>query len=59
MNGFQRKIQSASAEKRVSFDVLSIDEPPKTEVESNEAESEQLKLSAIPVNDFLTSDGNE
>lgn len=48
LNGVQRKIEEAAAEKRVSFDVLRVEEPPQSGAESEETRSQQLKLSVIP-----------
>lgn len=50
LNGVQKKIREAAAEKRVSFDVLRVEgpEPPVSEAKSS---PQQLKLNPLPTND--------
>ena len=56
LNAVQKKIEAAAAEKRISFDVLRIEEPARTGAESEESDSQQLKFSVTPVNDIPSSD---
>ena len=56
LNAVQKKIEAAAAEKRISFDVLMIEEPARTGAESEESDSQQLKLSVTSVNDIPSSD---
>ena len=51
LNGIQKKIEAAASEKRVSFDVLRINEPPPPGVNSTEKGVEQLKLSVLTTED--------
>jgi predicted Holliday junction resolvase-like endonuclease len=59
LNGVQRKIEAAAAEKRISFDVLRVGEPPLSGAGSEESGTEQLKLSVISVKDIPSSDVKE
>jgi hypothetical protein len=45
----QKKIEEATSVKKGSFEVLRIDEPPQLSTESRETNSQQLKLSVLPV----------
>ena len=56
LNGVQKKIEEATVEKRISFDVIRVDERSQSSVESEGTESQQLKLSVIPVKDVPDSD---
>jgi predicted Holliday junction resolvase-like endonuclease len=58
LNGVQKKIETAAAAKRVSFDVLRIDEPAAARTSPVETEHQQLKLSVLPM-DIPQSDGKE
>ena len=55
LNGIQKKIEKAAAEKRVRFDTLRIDEKVRPDTESEEAEPQQLKLSTGPMQDIPPS----
>ena len=54
LNGTQKKIQAATAEKRVSFETLRIGEELSSETNSQESDS-QLKLSVVAAKDNLPS----
>ena len=56
LNPVQKKIKEAAANKRVSFDVLRIDELAESDTEFEEADSHQLKLSVIPAKGMLRPD---
>lgn len=51
LNGMQKKIEAAAAAKRVSFDVLRIDNQVAPKAGAEETEIQQLKLSVAPMKD--------
>ncbi len=59
LNPVQKKIKEAAAKKRVTFDVLRVDEPAKSDVEFEETGSRQLELSMIPAKRMLRLDEEE
>ena len=59
LNSIQKKIEAAAAEKRISFDVLRINEPAASAVSPAEEGAQQLKLSVIPVKDITDSEARE
>ncbi|MDE1852729.1 MAG: hypothetical protein KGI38_03155 [Thaumarchaeota archaeon] len=58
LSPIQRKIEAAVVEKRVSFDILRINESAKSGTESEGTSSEQLRLSVVPVDEAQGSDTN-
>jgi predicted Holliday junction resolvase-like endonuclease len=52
----QRKIEAAAAEKRISFDVLRVNEPLEPKVGTPENDKVQLKLSVMPMKDIPRPD---
>jgi predicted Holliday junction resolvase-like endonuclease len=52
LNGIQRRIEAAAAAKRISFDVLRINEQVAPEPGPEGAENQQLKLNVLPVEDI-------
>lgn len=52
LNGVQKMIQQAVADKRISFDTLRIDELPASGTNSAKTGPRQLKLSCIPIVDI-------
>jgi predicted Holliday junction resolvase-like endonuclease len=59
LNGVQKKIEAAATAKRVSFDVLRINEQAADETGPEETEDGQLKLSVPPMKGITQSDGKE
>ncbi|MDG6920900.1 MAG: hypothetical protein JRN59_05165 [Nitrososphaerota archaeon] len=55
LNGVQKKIESAVATKKVSFDVLRINEPTASDVGKVETGALQLKLSVVQAEDVRSS----
>jgi hypothetical protein len=55
----QKKIETAASERRVSFDVLRMNEPSPFDTESEETESQQLRLGPDSVRDIPISDAGE
>ncbi|MDG6919664.1 MAG: hypothetical protein JRN62_09575 [Nitrososphaerota archaeon] len=59
LNGVQRRIEAAAAEKRISFEVLRIGEKGPSEAAQAESTAQQLKLSALPTKDWPRTDAAE
>ena len=55
LNGVQKKIESAVATKKISFDVLRINEPTASDVGKVETGALQLKLSVVQAEDVRSS----
>jgi predicted Holliday junction resolvase-like endonuclease len=51
LNGVQKKIEAAAADRRVSFDVLRINGQAASETSPEETDAQQLKLSVLPMKD--------
>jgi Endonuclease related to archaeal Holliday junction resolvase len=52
LNGVQKKIEAAAAAKRVSFEVLRMNDQGTTETRPGEIDPQQLKLSVLPTKDY-------
>ena len=59
LNGVQRRIEAATAEKRISFEVLRIVEKDPSETAQAESTAQQLKLSVLPTKDSPRTDAAE
>jgi predicted Holliday junction resolvase-like endonuclease len=59
LNGIQKKIEAAAAAKRVSFDVMRINEQAAAEAGPEEIDGGQFKLSALSMKGITLSDGKE
>jgi predicted Holliday junction resolvase-like endonuclease len=59
LNGVQKKIEAAAAEKRVSFDVLRVGESSTANSGPEHKPAEQLELTVIPVGDVPPSDSGK